>query len=139
MTNKPPTFDLQKQKETCVQAKRELCDVPPLCSKDNDKGKGTMSIPLQSDPCAYVDQQLVVSGRHEEIESIGFVNSFLQSCLKLTRDERALHEMQSLIDKCEHPVSKDVVNKVASRLATSGSGTSRRAATAGGSRTTHRP
>lgn len=45
-TNKPSTFDLQKQKKTFVQAQRELCDVAASCSKTNDKGKGIVSIPL---------------------------------------------------------------------------------------------
>ena len=54
---------------------------------------------LQSDPQAYVDQQPMVGRHPEETEYTGLVKSFLQSCLKLMRDERALREMQSLIDK----------------------------------------
>ena len=63
---------------------------------------------LRSDP--YVDQQPVASIHHEETKSTVLVKSFLQSCLKLMRDERALREMQSLTDKCEHPVSQDAAN-----------------------------
>ena len=85
--------------------------MPPLCSKANDKGKGTISIPLRSDPYAYIDQQPVVGRNPEEIESTVLVKSFLQSCLKLMRDERALREMQSLIYKCEYPVLQDVANR----------------------------
>ena len=31
LTDKPPMFDLQKQKETFVQAQSECCDVPLSC------------------------------------------------------------------------------------------------------------
>ena len=49
--------------------------------------------------------------RHEENESIGLVKSFLHNFLKLLRDERAMLEMQNLIDKCENPISMDVLNR----------------------------
>ena len=48
----------------------------------------------------------------EENESTGLVKSFLQSFLKLLRDERVMLEMQNLIDKCEQPISMASVNKV---------------------------
>ena len=37
-------------------------------------------------------------GPCEESESVGLVKSFLQSCLKLLKDENALLEIQALID-----------------------------------------
>ena len=36
----PPTFDLQKEKETFLQAQRDFCDAGASCSKTNAKGKG---------------------------------------------------------------------------------------------------
>ena len=56
LTNKPSTFDLQKQKETFLQAQRDFDDVAASCSKTNDKGKGIVSIHLRSDPYACEDQ-----------------------------------------------------------------------------------
>lgn len=105
LTDKPSTFDLKKQKETFLQGQRDFGDVTVSCSKTIDKGKGIVSIPLQSDPYACEDQQLLNSIHHEENKTIGLVKSFLQSYLKLLRDERALCEMQSLIDKCEQLAS----------------------------------
>ena len=63
------------------------------CSKTIDKGKGIVGIPLRSDPYACEDHQLFKVRPCEENESIGLIKSFLQSCLKLLRDERALREM----------------------------------------------
>ena len=40
-TIKPPTFELQKEKETFFQAQRDFCNAGASCSKTNDKGKGT--------------------------------------------------------------------------------------------------
>lgn len=39
------------------------------------------------------------------------MKSFFQSYLKLLRDERAMLEMQNLIEKCDHPISMVVVNR----------------------------
>ena len=71
--------------------------------QDVDKGNGIVSIPLRSDPFVGEDQHQMNIRPNKENEFIGLVKSFLQSCLKLLRDERALHEMQSLIDKCQQP------------------------------------
>ena len=55
-TVKPPTFELQKEKETFLQAQRDFYDVGGSCSKTNDKGKGIASILLRSDLFAGEDQ-----------------------------------------------------------------------------------
>lgn len=47
----------------------------------------------------------------EEIESKGLVKSFLQSCLKLIRDERVILEVQNLIDRCEQPIPMAATNR----------------------------
>ena len=44
--DKPSTFDLQKQKETFLQAQRDFNDVTTSFSNTIDKGKGIVSIPL---------------------------------------------------------------------------------------------
>ena len=48
---------------------------------------------------------------HEENESTGLVKSFLQSRMTLLRDERALCEVQSLIDNCKQPASQAATNR----------------------------
>lgn len=90
---------------------RDLCDTRASCSKDNEKGKGIASTPLQSDPFVGKDQQRLNIRPREESESTGLVYSFLQSFLELLRDDCALLEMQNLIDKCEQPISRVVANR----------------------------
>ena len=51
-TIKSPTFELQKEKETFLQAQGDFCDAGASCSKTNAKGKGIVSTPLWSDPFA---------------------------------------------------------------------------------------
>ena len=92
-TVKPPTFKLQKEKETFLQARRDFYDAGASYSKTNEKGKGIASIPLQSDPFAGEDQQPPNIRSSVESEPTNLVRSFLQSCLKLLRDELALLEM----------------------------------------------
>jgi hypothetical protein len=108
---KSPTFDLHKEKETFLQVRRDFYDVEASASKTNYKEKEIVSIPLHSDPFVGEEQQHLSIRPHEENESIGLVKSFLQSCLKLLKDERVILEMQNLIDKCEQPISMDTVNK----------------------------
>ena len=55
-TAKPPTFELQKEKETFLQAQRDFCDAGASYSRTNDKGKGIEIIPLRSDPFTGEDQ-----------------------------------------------------------------------------------
>ena len=111
-TVKSPTFDLQKEKETFLQERRDFCDVVAFGSKTNYKGREIAIISLRSDPFAGDDQQAFNIKPHEENESTGLVKSFLQSCLKFLRDERVLLEMQNYIDKCEQPISMATTNKV---------------------------
>ena len=55
-TVKPPTFDVQKEKETFLQAQRYFCDAGASCSNTNDKVKGIASTLLQSNPFEGEDQ-----------------------------------------------------------------------------------
>ena len=67
---------------------------------------------MQSDPFAGKDQKPLDVRPKVESKSTGLERSFLKSCLKLLRDERALLEMQKLIDKCKQPISMVVANRV---------------------------
>ena len=49
---------------------------------------------------------------HEEDGSTGLMKSFLQSYLKLLRDEQVMLEMQKFIEKCEQPISMAAMNRV---------------------------
>ena len=53
---------------------------------------------------------------YEESEPTGVVRSFLQSCLKLLKDERALLEIQTLIDKCEQSTPIVVANRAVHQI-----------------------
>ena len=110
-TVKPPIFELQKEKETFLQAWRDFCNAGASYSKTNAKGKGITRTPLQSDPFASEDQQRLNIIPSVESEPTRLVRSFLQSCRKLLRDEQALLEMQNLINKCEQPISLDATNR----------------------------
>ena len=113
---KPPTFDLQKEKETFLQMQRDFYDMGASCLKVDDKRKGTTRIPLQSDPCIGESQHQMNTRPYEKSESTELVRSFLQNCLKLLRDERALLEIQTLIDRCEQSTPIVVVNRAVHQI-----------------------
>ena len=98
---RPLTFDLQKEKEMFLQAHRDFCDMGASCSKTSEQRNGIVRIPLPGDPCTTKVQHQVNIRPCEENESTGLVKSCLRSCLKSLKDEKALLEIQTLIDKCE--------------------------------------
>ena len=53
---------------------------------------------------------------YEESESTRLVSSFLHNYLKFLRDERALLEMQTLIDKCEKSTPIVVANRAVHQI-----------------------
>ena len=71
------------------------------CSKTDDKIKGIASVLLRSDPCTREAHHQMNIKPCEESESTGLVRSFLHNYLKLLINERALLEIQTLIDRCE--------------------------------------
>ena len=99
--SKATTLDLQKNKETFHEAKASFDEhtqsgpqVPP-----------SRGVPQQA-PCGDSSEQIpqaTTSGRCEEDESTGSVQSFLHSCLKLLRNEKAIGELQHIIDQCQQP------------------------------------
>ena len=52
----------------------------------------------------------------KESESTGLVRSFLQNCLKLLRDEKALLEILTLIDRCEQSTPIVVANRAVHQI-----------------------
>ena len=67
------------------------------CSHAYEQGHATVRIPLRSDPRIMEVQQQ--ARPCEETESMGLVKLFLQSCLKLLKDDKALSEKRGLIDR----------------------------------------
>ena len=55
-------------------------------------------ISLQSNPCVEVQHQVNIKTCEESGPS-GLVKSFLQSCLQLLIDEKAVLEIQNLVDR----------------------------------------
>lgn len=113
---KPPTFDLHKENQTFIQVQRDFCDMGPSCSKNDDKRKGVVSIPLRSDPCVGEAHHQMNSRPCEESESTWLVRSFLHNCWKLLRNERALLEIQTLIYRCEQSTPIVVANGVVHQI-----------------------
>ena len=90
-TDKSTPLDLRKKKETFQQAKTFFTGPTP---------SGSQILPcrgvLQEKPYGVSPvqtSQATISGRCEEDELIGSVQSFLRSCLKLMRNEKAIKEI----------------------------------------------
>ena len=99
--SKATSLDLQKNKETFHEAKASF-DEPMQSGSQVPSSRG---VPKQA-PCGDSPEQIpqaTTSGRCDEDESIGSVQSFLRSCLKLVRNERAIRELQRIIDQCQQP------------------------------------
>ena len=73
----PPTFYIQKEKETFLWVQRDFYYMGTSCSNTDGKRKGTSSIPLSSDPCVGKDQHQMNIRTCGESESTGLVRSFL--------------------------------------------------------------
>ena len=96
-TNKSTPLDLQKNKETFQQAKTFFTE-PTASGSQVLSFRGV----LQKTPCglSHVENsQATTSGRCDEDESTGSVQSFLWSFLKLVRNEKAIRELQCIIDQ----------------------------------------
>ena len=91
-------LDLQKNKETFHEAKASF-DEPTQSGSQVPSSRG---VPQQA-PCGNSPEQIpqaTTSGRCDEDESIGSVQSFLHSCLKLLRNDKAVGELQRIIYQC---------------------------------------
>ena len=94
--NKATPLDLQKNKQTFQEAKT-FFDDPMQSGSQVPSSRG---VPQQA-PCGVSlvrISQATTSGRYEEDESTGSVQYFLRSCLKLVRNEKAILELQCIID-----------------------------------------
>ena len=66
------------------------------------------AVPQQQTSCGISPVQILQAttlGRCEEDELTGSVQSFLRSCLKLVRNEKAIGELQRIIDHYQQPSS----------------------------------
>ena len=98
-TNKAIPLDLQKNKETFQEAKTLFNDPTQSGSQVLSPRGVPQKTPYGVSPVQT--SQATTSGRCEEDESIGSVQSFLRSCLKLVRNENAIGELQRIIDQCQ--------------------------------------
>ena len=99
--SKATSLDLQKNKETFHEAKASF-DEPTQSGSQVPPSRG---VPQQA-PCGDSPEQIpqaTTSGRCNEDELKGSVQSFMRSCLKLVRNEKATGELQRIIDQCQQP------------------------------------
>ena len=101
---KEPILDLQKQKETFLQVKEDLCDQGASSSR-SENTREPATILLRSNPCIEEVQHQVNMKTYEESEPSGLMKSFIHSCLHLLRDEKAILEIQKLIDNYDQSMS----------------------------------
>ena len=96
-TNKSTPLDLQKNKETFQQAKNLFTDPTPSVSQIFPHRGIQQQKPYGVSPMQT--SQATTSGRCKEDELTGSVQSFLQSFLKLVRNEKGIGELQRIIDQ----------------------------------------
>ena len=111
-----PIFDLKKQKETFKQVRGYFCEAGASCSITPLRSEGLASIPLRSDYSAGEAQQSQDTRFSIENEPTLGVRSFLQSCLKLLRDDRAVMDLQNLIDRCEQSPSMGAAHRAVHQI-----------------------
>ena len=108
---KQPTIDLNKIKETFVNTNKEFFIPDPPSKKEKGPEIAGASTELHSDWKASTSA-IAFQGN----EPTSNIKSFLQSCLKLIRDENAQLEVQRLIDYCDRAnlptTAKRAVNKI---------------------------
>ena len=75
---KTPAFDITREKETFIEAKKDLADPSPPSAPTQP----------QSPP------------RGVSLDKVSILSTFLQSCLKLLRNQDALTELQKVIASC---------------------------------------
>ena len=102
-SDKSTPLDLQNNKETFQQAKTFFTK-PTRLGSQVFPYKGI----LQQQHCGVSPvqtSQATTSGRCEEDELTGSVQSFLRSCLKLVINEKDIGELQCIIDQYQQPSS----------------------------------
>ena len=77
-----PTFDVGREKETFMEAKKYFADL------------STSVAPAQQ-------HQHQSQSQEASMDKVSTLSSFLQSCMKLLRNQNALNELQKVIASCE--------------------------------------
>ena len=80
---KIPAFDVEREKETFMEAKKDFSDL------------STSVAPVQQ------HQQQQSQSQEDSTDKVSTLSSFLQSCMKLLRNQNALNELQKVIAFCE--------------------------------------
>ena len=79
---KIPTFDIKREKETFIEAKKDFAD------------PSTPVAPAQP-------PQPPAQPQAASMDKVSTLSSFLQSCMKLLRNQNALKELQKFLAFCE--------------------------------------
>ena len=93
---KVPTFDVRREKETFMEAKKDFVDLRTSVA-----------------PAQQHQQQL--QSQEALTDQVSTLSSFLQSCMKLLRNQNALNELKKVISSCKPQRSSDkgkTVNRV---------------------------
>ena len=77
-----PTFDVEREKETFMNAKGYFADL------------STAAAPAQP-------RQQQSQPQEASTDKVSTLSSFLQSCMKLLRNQTALNELQKVIASCK--------------------------------------
>ena len=85
---KIPAFDIDREKETFMDAKRDFADPGTLVAT------------------AHQHQQQLQS-QEASPDQVSTLTSFLQSCMKLLINQNALNELQKILKSCESQRSSD--------------------------------
>jgi len=104
--DKQPTVDLDKIKETFMHTHIGFCIPDPPSSKGKEFQYSDRNMELRSD-WNNSTSTMVCQGA----KCTSKVKSFLQSCLKLIRDENAQSEVQHLIDYYD-PTTERAINQI---------------------------
>ena len=81
-------FDVGREKETFIEAKKDFVD------------PSTSGAPAQQ-------HQQQLQSQEASPDQVSTMSSFLQSCIKLLRNQNALKELQKVIQSCEPRRSSD--------------------------------
>ena len=113
---KQPVIDLHKIKETFVHTSKEFCILDPPSTKGKELEIGSTNTKLCSDWKASTSSVPFTFTTSKDNEPASNIKSFLQSFLKLIRDENAQIELQRLIDHCDPTIVLVVVDRAVNHI-----------------------
>ena len=79
---KVPAFDVEREKETFMEGRKDFVDPT------------TSAAPVQQ-------HQQQLQSQEASTDKVSTLSSFLQSCMKVLRNQNALNELQKVIASCE--------------------------------------